>query len=92
MAKTRGRNTRKRAFTERYAYGRALGAHLRELALGAAPLAPGAQDRTTGTLFRVRVRGGSRVGVLCDRFEVCFCCFYLLSNWNKLGFIETLIF
>ena len=62
---------------------------VRELALGAAPLAPGAQDRTTGMLFRVRVLGGSRVGVLCDRFEVFFCCFHLLFYWNIIGFVET---
>ncbi|AES99880.1 transmembrane protein, putative [Medicago truncatula] len=60
--------------------------------LGAAPLAPGAHDRTTGTLFRVRVLGGGRAGVLGDRFEVFFCCFHLLFYWNTFGFVGTLIF
>jgi len=103
MAKTRGRNTRKRALSRRCAWGTALAAHFQKVgAWGRAvsahshrasarrcTLVPGAQDRTTGTLFRVRVLGGSRVRVWCDRFEVFFCCFHSLFYWNTIGFVET---
>jgi hypothetical protein len=62
---------------------------VREPALGALPLAPGAPDRTTFALFCARVLGGSRVGVRSDRFEVFFHCFYLSFYWNKFGFIKS---
>jgi hypothetical protein len=62
---------------------------VREPALGAPTLAPGAPDRTTFALFCARVLGGSRVGVRSDRFEVFFHCFHLFYNWNKLGFMKS---
>jgi hypothetical protein len=65
---------------------------VRELALGALPLAPGAPDRTTFALFCVRVLGGSRVGVRSDRFGVFLYCFHLLFYWNILDFIKNLYF
>jgi hypothetical protein len=63
-----------------------------EPALGALLLAPGAPDRTTFALSRIRVLGASRVGVRGDRFEVFFCCFYLLFYWNNFALFKSYIF
>jgi hypothetical protein len=65
---------------------------VKELALGAAPLAPGTQNRATCLLHRVRVLGGSSVGTHDDCLKVYFYCFQSLFYENMIDFVETLIF
>jgi hypothetical protein len=62
---------------------------VRELALGAHLLAPGAPDSAIFELFCARVLGASPVGVRCDRVETYFRCFHIFYNWNKHDFIKT---
>jgi len=76
MAKTFGRNTRKRAFCGVAPEEGLWAPTSRRLGLGAALQASGALSRTTVTLFRDRVLGGRRVGVLYTCLNMFFFCFH----------------